>query len=357
MAKSGKIGFREAVEDFGKLRKDIAARRFAPVYLFMGEEGYFIDELADQLASTVLTEAERAFNQTVVYGKDCEAGAVINLCRQMPMMGSYQVVLVREAQQLKKIDQLSLYTKSPSPTTILVLCHKEKNLDKRSQLYKHISEKGAVLESPAPRDYELEGWLGGFVRSRGCDIEPKALTMLTDHLGTDISRISNELSKLLTFLPEGTKLITPEHVEQNIGISKDFNTFELTKAISAGDAGKAMLIADHFARNPKGYPLVVTMISLFTHFQRMFILNYQIWLSRQRNAAMPSDMELCRMLKLPAPFFLGEYRQAATRYPNRKVFSILGMIREYDMKSKGINKGSADDGELLKELLLKIFLI
>lgn len=357
MAKSGKIGFRDAVADFDRLRGQIAARKFAPVYLLMGEEGYFIDQLSDLLAATVLTEAEKAFNQTVVYGKDTEAGAVINLCRQMPMMGSYQVVFVREAQQLKKIDQLSLYTKSPSPTTILVLCHKEKNVDKRTQFYKQINEKGVVFESPRPYDNELAAWLGGFVRGKGCSIDPKALQMLTDHLGVDISKISNELDKLLTYLPQGTKEITPDHIEQNIGISKDFNAFELTRALSGGDMARALLIADHFGRNPKEYPLVVTLSTLFNHFQRIFILNYQVWLSKHRNVPMPPEMELCRMLKLASPFFLAEYRQAAARYPNRKVFGVLGLIREYDLKSKGMNAGAADDGELLRELLLKIFLL
>ncbi len=343
--------------EYERLRGQIAARKFAPVYLLMGEEGYFIDQLADQLARTVLTEAERAFNQTVVYGKDSEPGAVVNLCRQMPMMGSFQVVIVREAQQIKKIDTLGVYTKSPSPTTILVLCHKEKNLDKRSQLYKSIHEKGVVFESPRPYDNELASWLGGFVRTKGCEIDPKALQMLTDHLGVDISKIFNELTKLLTYLPEGTKRITPDHIEQNIGISKDFNTFELTRAISGGDMARTLMIADHFGRNPKEYPLVVTLSQLFTHFQRVFVLNYQVWLSRHRNVPMPVEAELCRMLKLPSPFFLGEYRQAAARFPNRKVFHVLGLIREYDLKSKGMNGGGADDGELLRELLLKIFLL
>ncbi len=357
MAKSGKISFRDSSAHFGKLRADIAAKRLAPVYLLMGEEGYFIDRLADILSESILTEAEKAFGQTVVYGRDSEAGAIINLCRQMPMMGAYQVVFVREAQQLKKIEQLSLYTQNPSPSTVLVLCHKEKNLDKRSQLYKHIAERGVVFESPRPYDNELSAWLAGFISERGKRIDQKALTMLTDHLGADIAKISNELDKLTTSLPEDTKEITPDHIEQNIGISKDFNTFELTRAISDGNAGRALMIADHFARNPKEYPLVVTLSTLFSHFQRIFILNYQSWLSRTRRTAMPADMELCRMLKIGSPFFLAEYRQAAARYPNRKTFGVLGLIREYDMKSKGMNAGGATDGELLRELLLKIFLL
>ena len=355
MAKSGKTTFKESVAEFSRLQQEIAARKFAPLYLLMGEEGYFIDRLCDQLAEGVLSEAERAFNQIVVYGKDSECGAIINFCRQMPMMGNYQVVIVREAQQLRKIEQLSLYTQAPAASTILVLCHKEKSLDKRTQLYKQIAQQGEVFESVRPRDYEIGPWLSDFIRTKGCSIEPKALTMLTDHLGVDIAKISNELTKLLTFLPEGTRTITADHIEQNIGISKDFNNFELTRALSERNMEKALRIADHFARNPKENPLIVTISTLFSHFQRIFILNYQRWLVRHRGMQMPSDMELSRMLKLPNPFFLNEYKQAAALYPNKKVFAILGLLREYDLKSKGMNSGSTAEGELLRELLLKIF--
>ena len=356
MAKSA-LKFKDSVAAYEKLAQEIAARRFAPVYLLMGEESYFIDAIAERLATTVLGEAERAFNQITVYGKDSEAGQVINLCRQMPMMGSYQVVILKEAQQLRGLDKLSLYTQKPSPTTILVICHKEKNADKRSAFYKGCAANGAVLESVRPRDYEIASWLQQFIAKKGLAIDAKALSMLTDHLGTDISKISNELGKLVVSLPEGTKRITDADIETNIGISKDFNNFELTKAISEKNMEKAMLIADHFARNPKDNPLLVTISMLFTHFQRIFILNYQKWLCRRKGAAMPSEMELARMLKLPAAYFLKEYQQAATLYPNQKVFAIMGLLREYDLKSKGINAGQTDNGELLKELLLKIFLL
>lgn len=358
MAKSsGKKSFRDTVEAHGALRGQIAARKFAPVYLLMGDEPYFIDSLTAQLAEGILTEAEKAFNQLIVYGKDTEAGAVINFCRQVPMMGSYQVVIVKEAQQLRSLDKLSLYTQTPSPTTILILCHKEKNMDKRWQLYKQIESVGVVFESVRPRDYEIAAWLSDYVRSKGCAMDPKAMSMLTDYLGADIAKITNELGKLLTYLPQGTKTITADHIEQNIGISKEFNNFELTRALSEKNMAKAMQIADHFARNPKENPLLLTITALFTHFQRIFILNYQRWLSKKQARPMPSDMEMARMLKLPTAFFLKEYVQAASLYPNNKVFVILGLLREYDLKSKGMNTGQASDGELLQELLLKIMIL
>ena len=356
MAKSA-LKFKDSVAAYEQLAGQIAARRFVPIYLLMGEESYFIDAIAEQIATTVLGEAERAFNQLTVYGKDSEAGQVINLCRQMPMMGSYQVVILKEAQQLRGLDKLSLYTQKPSPTTILVICHKEKNMDKRWQLYKHIEAKGIVFESVRPRDYELPAWISEYARSKGFTLDAKAAAMLTDHLGADIAKMTNELGKLLTYLPQGTRTVTAEQIEANIGISKDFNNFELTKSLSEKNMAKAMQIADHFARNPKDNPLLLTLSALFTHFQRIFIVNYQRWLSRRKGTPMPSEMELARMLKLPNAFFLKEYTQAASAYPNNKVFMILGLLREYDLKSKGMNTGQADDGELLKELLLKILIL
>ena len=180
MAKSA-LKFKDSVAAYEQLAGQIAARRFVPIYLLMGEESYFIDAIAEQIATTVLGEAERAFNQLTVYGKDSEAGQVINLCRQMPMMGSYQVVILKEAQQLRGLDKLSLYTQKPSPTTILVICHKEKNADKRSAFYKGCAANGAVLESVRPRDYEIASWLQRFIAGKGLAIDTKALSMLTDH--------------------------------------------------------------------------------------------------------------------------------------------------------------------------------
>jgi DNA polymerase-3 subunit delta len=356
MAKSGKTTFRESVEQYGALMSAIAGRKFARLYLLMGEEPYFIDRLGDRLAATILDETAKAFNQTVVYGKDTEGAAVVNLCRQMPMMGGTQVVIVREAQQLKKIEQLTGYTQSPQPSTILILCHKGKNLDKRTPLYKSLAAGGEVFESVPPRDYEIGGWLTDFVRTKGLSLDAKASAMLVDHLGADVGKIAGELDKLLTSLPEGTRQVTADHIEQYIGISKEFNTFELNKALSEKNLPRAMQIANYFARNPKDNPFVVTISQLFTHFQRIFILNYQRWLAKKEGRAMPAELELSRMLKLPAPFFLREYQTAAGHYPTPKVFAIMGLLREYDLKSKGAGSGSADDGELLKELLLKIMI-
>ena len=356
MAKIG-IRFKDSVAAYDRLTAEVKAGRYAPVYLLMGEESYFIDTLCDLLARTVLDESQRAFCQITVYGRDTEPGQVINLCRQMPMGGPRQVVIVREAQQMRSIEKLSLYTQKPSPTTVLIICHKEKSVDKRSALYKGAVAHGAVLESVRPRDYEITSWLTEFVRHKGLTIDSKALSMLTDHLGTDIAKIENELTKLLVSLPEGTQRITDADIEANIGISKDFNNFELCKALLTRNMERSLLIADHFARNPKEYPLLLTVMALFGQFRQLFQLNYLQWQARHRGIAFPPDGELMRILRVNNPFAIAELKQAAPLWPNKKVFAILGLLREYDAKSKGLNAGGTTDGELLRELLLKILML
>lgn len=355
MAKST-LKFKDSVAAFEALSAEITARRFAPIYLLMGEESYFIDALCDQLSSSILTPAEQSFNQITVYGKDSDAGQVVNLCRQMPMMGSHEVIILKEAQQLRQIEKLTHYTSKPQPSTILIICHKEKSLDKRSALYKQCQKEGVVFESVRPRDYEIGPWLTQFIQSKGLSIVPKAVQMLTDHLGCDVAKLSSEIDKLMLALPVGTKSITDQHIEQNVGISKEFNNFELCNAVAVWDVERAMRIADHFARNPKDNPLLVTVMALYSLFRDMFIINYLRWLAKYKSQPMPSEGELMRILKKSNPYAVRELSQQSTRWPNRKVFTVLGLLREYDSKSKGIDTGGMNDGELLRELLLKIFM-
>ncbi len=354
MAKSA-IKFKDCVETYERLKSSISAGDVAPIYLLMGEEGYFIDSLCDLLADSLLSDTERAFNQIVMYGKDSDVGAVVNAARQMPMMGSRQVVILKEAQQLRSIEKLSLYTASPSPTSVLVICHKEKGVDKRSQLYKHALAKGVVFESVTPRDYEIGAWLSKYIASRGCKIDDKALAMMTDNLGTNVSKIVNELTKLLLSLPEGTTRITDVHVEENIGISKDYNNFELCHAVLERNVARSLMIADHFARNPKDNPLLLTIMALFNNFNQLFVYNYLVWLTKSKGVAFPSDNELMSKLNIRNFYAINEIKQVAPRWVNKRVFAVLGLLREYDAKSKGIDNGGASDGELLRELLLKIF--
>ncbi|MFI3324200.1 MAG: DNA polymerase III subunit delta [Rikenellaceae bacterium] len=354
MAKST-LKFRDSVAEIAKIRSEIAARSFAPIYLLMGEESYFIDLLCDALDEAILPEGDRAFNSLTLYGKDSEVGQVVNCCRQMPMMGTQQVVILKEAQQLRNIEKLSLYTTSPNPSTIFIICHKEKSVDKRSQLYKHCAAKGKVFESIRPRDYEIAPWLTEHIASRGCQIDHKALSMITENLGTDLSKVTGEITKLLLSLPSGTTRITDSDVEQNIGISKEYNNFELCRAVVTRNFSRALMIAEHFSHNPKDNPLLLTIMALFSQFKHLFVYNYLMWLTKFRNATPPSDQELMSKLNIRNIYAIGELRQVAPAWPNKKVFAILGLLREYDGKSKGINTGGATDGELLRELLLKIF--
>ena len=355
MAK-GSIKFKDSVADFERISKDIKGRKFSSIYLLMGEESYFIDSLCDQLSNSILDPATQSFSQITVYGKDSEAGLVVNMCRQVPMMGKFQVVIVKEAQQLRGIEKLALYTKKPSPSTILIICHKDKGLDKRSQLYKSILSGGLIFESIRPRDYEIATWLTQFINSKGLTIDSKSSSMLIDYLGTNISNISNELEKLMVSLPSGVKAITDGDIEKNIGISKEFNNFELCNAVLSKNMMRSLTIAEHFAHNPKNNPLLVTIMALFGQFKKIFIVNYLNWQTRYRGAAVPSDMELMSILKLNNIYAIRELKQVATTWNNKKVFEVLGLLREYDAKSKGVDTGGATDRELLRELLLKILI-
>lgn len=344
---------------FDAIMADIEARRFAPIYLLSGDEGYFIDAIADRLAATILNEAERSFNQLTVYGQDTDAGKVVMLCRQMPMMGSYQVVIVREAQLMPKIDNLSHYTQQPQATTILIVCYKNKEqgrgIDKRTSFYKSCVKSGCVFESLRPRDYEIDSWLHSYIVSVGLKVDAKAMAMLKEYVGMDISRMVNQIDKLKVSMPEGEKAVTDSHIEQYIGLSKEFNNFELNDAVLKQDMARAMRIADHFGHNPKSYPITLTITILFGLFQQLFLLNYLMWMSRKRGVAMPNDMELMRQIRANNMYVVKELKSNVGRWPNRRVFNILGLLREYDAKSKGVDSGGLDGGELLKELLLKIF--
>lgn len=340
--------------------KDIEARRFVPIYLLSGDEGYFIDAIAERLGDTILNEAERSFNQVTVYGADSDTGKIVMLCRQMPMMGNYQVVIVREAQQLQKIENLVHYTSSPQSTTILILCYKNKEqgkgIDKRTAFYKSCAKAGCVFESIRPKEYEIDQWLSSHISSRGLGIEPKAIAMLKEHVGMDISRIVHEIDKLAVSINEGQTKITDADIEQYIGISKEFNSFELNDAVIKRDVGRAMRIAEHFAHNPKNYPITQTIILLFNQFQQLFLLNYHMWQSRKRGIPMPSDMELVAAVRANNIYGLNNLKANITKWNGPQLFRVLGLLREYDAKSKGVNSGGLDGGELLKELLLKIFM-
>lgn len=354
------VKFSDCIADYNAIMQSIEARKFAPIYLLAGDEGYFIDAIADRLANAILSESERSFNQLTVYGQDSDAGKIVMLCRQMPMMGSYQVVIVKEAQQLAKIENLMHYTTQPQSTTILVVCYKNKEqgrgIDKRTAFYKSCVKNGCVFESVRPREYEIDTWLSSHIASCGLKIEPKAMAMLKEHVGMDIGRMVKEIDKLKVSMGENETIVTDSHIEQYIGLSKEYNTYELNDAVLKQDVGRAMRIADHFAHNPKTYPITLTITILFGLFQQLFLLNYHMWQSRKRGIPMPGDVELARAIRANNPYAVRDLKANISRWSGPRLFKILGLLREYDAKSKGVDSGGLDGGELLKELLLKIFM-
>ncbi|MFI3262584.1 MAG: DNA polymerase III subunit delta [Rikenellaceae bacterium] len=352
---STKQTFKQSFEDFGSIMGSIRQKNFSRVYLLMGNEPYFIDRISDTLADNILTEEEQAFNQSVLYGKESNGAEIVELCRSYPMMSTHNVVILKDAQQMKDLDILAHYFKAPLDSTILIICHKEGNLDKRGSLYKKIKDYGLVFESIPPRDYEIGVWIKEYYRNNKYSIDDKAMFMLTEHLGASMSKIVNESDKMFVRLGNSVKTITPKEVEENIGISKEYNIFELNKALSERNLGRALSIVKYFGQNPKNNPLVVTISMMFTHFQRIFTLGITEWQYKRKNQALPSDFELAKTLKLPNAYFIKEYKMAVKNFPTSKSFIILGLIREYDMKSKGVDGGFSDDTELLKELIFKIF--
>ena len=332
------------MDEVKQLVTDIKNKQLKPIYLLMGEEAYYIDKISDFIETTVLTEEERSFNQMILYGRDVTIEDIVSNAKRFPMMAERQVVIVKEAQDLARtIDQLADYAKNPQPSTVLVLCYKYKKVDKRKAVYKIIKKTGYVYESKKLYDNQVPDWIRRVLSPKGYSITPKASQMLVEFLGTDLSKINNELEKLQIVLPKDTQ-ITPEHIEENIGISKDYNNFELRKAIGAKNTTQAFRIAHYFADNPKDNPMVVTVSLLFNFFSQLLHLHGM----SDRN-----PRNVASALKVN-PYFVNEYLDAARNYPMRKVSQVIGTLREYDVKSKGVNSNAVPQGDLLKELLFKI---
>lgn len=315
-----------------------------PIYFLMGDEPYYIDRISQYIAENVLTEDEKGFNQMVLYGKDTTVDDVVANAKRFPMMSQYQVVIVKEAQHLSRtIENLVSYAENPQPTTILVLCYKYKKLDKRKKLYKAINKSGELFESKKLYDNQVADWIRRTLASKKYRISPKACIMLVEFLGTDLSKISNELDKLTLIVPSATE-ITPELIEEHIGISKDFNNFELKKAIGERDVKKASRIIDYFAQNPKDNPFVVTVTLLNTFFTQL--LQYH-----GLNDHSPGNV--AKVLGVN-PYFVNEYTVAAKNYPMKRVSGIISSLRSLDLKGKGVGANNMAQTDLLKELLSEI---
>lgn len=335
---------------FNSVSSDIRAGHFAPVYLLMGEEQYYIDKIYGMLMDNVLTETEKDFNLTVFYGADVTGADIANAASRYPMMAERQLVAVREAQSVKKFDDLLSYVASPLDTTVLVLCYMGKSMDKRTSLYKEILKKGVVLESQPVREYELPRWISSYFSSEGFSIQPPAAALLAEYSGAELSKIAVEGDKIIKSLEEGRKEIRVEDIEQNVGITRQFSVFELTKALSYRDSAKAFHIAAYLGNSPN-FVLPAAVNALFLHFYR--ILKYEALLKRNPHA---SAQDRAREIGIN-PYFLQEYDIAAKSFPVRKCMAAIAEIKEYDYKSKGGDAGEASPGELLMELVSRLLAI
>ena len=326
--------------------KEIAERKFSPIYVLMGEEPFFIDQITDLLIENVLAEEERDFNQSIFYGADADVVSVINAARRFPMMSEYQLIVVKEAQLMRDIELLSAYAKHPLSSTVLVINYKYKTLDRRKSLAAAVEKNGILFESKKIPDYKMPGYITGLLQQRSLAIDAKAAQMLSDFLGNDLNRLSKELDKLAIVMAQmGSKRVTPELVERNIGISKEYNNFELIKALATKDVLKANRIAQYFEKNPKTNPLQMTLAVLFNYFSNLLIAYY----SKDR-----SEAGLMAALGLRSAFQLKDYQMGMRHYSAMKVFLSIGEIRKADAASKGVDNASASDADLLKELLYKI---
>ncbi len=328
-----------------KIINDIKAGNIKPIYFLMGEEPYYIDILSDYIEKNVLSEEEKGFNQTVLYGRDVSIEDVISTAKRYPMMAERQVVIVKEGQDLSRtIDKLEGYAENPMATTVLVICYKYKTLDKRKKTTKLLAKSGVVYESKKLYENQVGDWIKRLLASKKYTIEPKANAMLVEFLGTNLGKISNELEKLQIVLPKGS-MITAKDIEENIGFSKDFNVFELRKAIGERNQLKAYTIAENFASNPKDNPMVVTTSLVFSFFIQL--LKYHGLKDRNpKNVASVIGIN---------PFFIKEYDVALKNYPMRKVSQIVASLRDIDVKSKGVGANAMSNSDLLREMLYNIF--
>jgi DNA polymerase III subunit delta len=330
---------------FDQIIKDLENKIFSPVYFFYGEEPYYIDQLTSFIEKNALDESVKEFNQVVVYGRDIEPHELIDLTRRFPMLGNYQVVIVKEAQDLKNLEELEVYLDSPMETTILVISYKHKKIDKRKGFYKKLakSKDVVVFESQRIRDYEIPRWIEKTILESGYKIDPYAAGILSEHLGNDLSKINNELKKLMINIESG-KEITKIDVEQNIGISKDFNIFEFQNALWQRNALKAQRIVNYFEANPKENPLQMISVMMHNFFMKVYLCH---------NIRNLEDNKIAAELGI-VPYFVKDYRQAARVFSQQKLRSIISQIKTLDLKSKGIGSNDAQNYGELKELVYKI---
>ena len=326
------------------IMSDLKARRFKPIYILMGEEPYYIDKISDYIENNVMPPEERDFNQTVVYGVDTSAAQVVDMARRFPMMSEYQVVIVKEAQNIKNWDRLDSYLEKPLNTTILVICYKHGTMDTRKKYMTKAAAVGVVFKSEKLRENAIPAFIDDYVKQQKATIEPKAKAMIADFIGADLSRITSEIDKVLVSLPEGERKVTPETVEQKIGISKDYNMFELRDALINKDVLKANRIVKYLDSNPKSASLYAFLPGLFSFFQNLMVAHYTD----------RTDRGVMLALGFKSEWAVKDYMKALRVFSAGKTMKIIQQIRETDAKSKGIDNPNTSPGDLLKQLVFFI---
>ncbi|GAB1454364.1 DNA polymerase III subunit delta [Draconibacterium sp.] len=330
--------------DFDPIIQNLKKKIIHPIYLLQGEEPYYIDEISNYIEKNVLSEAEKGFNQSVFYGKDSNAVTIAEGCLRFPMMAQRQVIIVKEAQSLAKIDILASYAEKPLASTVLVLCYKYKNLDSRTKLVKAIKKNGIIFTSEKVKEWKLPNWIESYLATRGFTITPQAAQLLTSYLGADLGKVSNELNKLIIAV-KNTNKITADHIEKNIGLSKEYNLLELQNALAEKNVFKANQIIQYFGANPADNPIQRTIPTLFGYFSKMFAYHF-LKNKSEGNVAAELGMH---------PYVVKNLVVAAKKYTPTKLYEIIGILREYDLKSKGFDTSSAvSTGDLQKEMIYKI---
>tara|TARA_B100000214_G_C23963850_1_gene626679 strand:+ start:22 stop:1029 length:1008 start_codon:yes stop_codon:yes gene_type:complete len=326
-----------------EIKNDIKNKKFSPIYLLMGEEEFYIDNITNLFIEDVLTDEEKQFNLNILYGKETSVDQIISICKKYPLMSKYQIVLVKEAQDLSRtFDGLIDYFKKPLESTILIINYKHKSIDKRKSSFKELKKNAKVFESKKLYDNQVQNWISDTVNSAGFSIDRKSVSLINEHLGNSLSKISNEIDKLLE-IKKKEKIIELDDIEKYIGISKEFNNFELRKALGEKNYNKAFQIAQYFSENPNANPIVVTISIIFDFFNKLLIFHSNIELN---------DTKIASLLGIN-PFFIKEYKTASTNYDLKQVVRIISILRDYDMFSKGVGVKKADSS-LLKEMVVKI---
>lgn len=331
---------------YDAIMKDLKAGQFAPIYILMGDESYYIDRIANYIEQHALTPDEQAFNQTVVFGADTSAASVADMAMSYPMMATRRVIIVKEAQTMRSFDRLLKYAEKPLATTVLVICHKNGPLKRQAKLMAAVERVGVVFESRKLKDYQLPAFIRDYLKTRNATVDEKSAAMLADHIGSDLNRMMSELDKLLISLPADDRRVTPLLVERNVGVSKDFNIFELRNAVVSRNVFKANQIIKYFNNNPKAGSLYATMPILFSFFQNLMIAYY---------APNPRDPKsLAAFLGLSSEWAVKDYLAGLRNYPARKTLAILDKLREMDAKSKGLDNPNTASEELFRELIFFI---